>query len=82
MCYRCLAYNSVLNKSRLSTEARLSVLPREAPSTLEIFQPVAMVINATAGDNVSLECAARSSPPPQVKWTKQQSGQLLVHLQY
>ncbi|KAG8273499.1 hypothetical protein J6590_019209 [Homalodisca vitripennis] len=68
--YSCIAWNSLVNKTRVSDVSPLSVETRTSPSPLEILIPGTLRTNWTLGDNVTLACVAKGTPTPTVKWTK------------
>lgn len=65
-----MATNLLTKKSRYSSEGLLEVLPRsQNPRSPQFISVTSRTVEARTGGNVSLDCAARGSPIPELTWT-------------
>ncbi|XP_069674943.1 protogenin-like [Periplaneta americana] len=67
--YRCVAVNLLTKRQRVSSEGQLEVIPKSPiPRLPQIISEASAMIEARAGDNVTLDCAATGSPIPELTW--------------
>ncbi|CAH1281090.1 unnamed protein product [Diabrotica balteata] len=73
--YRCKATNDLLNKTKYSKIAYITVLPELTEATIPSILPLDISPNVTvlSGEKLTLYCAVMGWPIPTVQWLKKDS---------
>lgn len=70
ICFRCIATNNLLKKTKYSKIVKLTVSSTPNNETAPTFLPLHILPNVTVlvGENINLYCAVTGLPIPTVQW--------------